>query len=258
MVELFFDIFAYRDHAWTRADPRPKLVLALATILAIILSTRIVLPLALLALCLAALLALRIPPRLILERLAGPMGMVLVLILLQAFTRGSTAIWTFTLGGKELALTREGLWHGGLMGARVLGAVSVMLLFSAVTPAHKVFSALRWFRFPQGWVEIAMLMYRYTFVLLDHAADVASAQRVRLGYRGLRRSLSSLGTLAGAVLVRSIDQASHTHQAMMLRGYSGSIPLGPLPALRRREAGLALLVCLAVWTAYFILEGSKL
>ena len=111
-----------------------------------------------------------------------------------------------------------------------------MLLFSLVTPAHRIFHALLWFRIPQGWVEIAMLMYRYIFSLLDDTADVAAAQRVRLGYNGTRRSLSSIGSLAGAVIIRSLDQAAHTHEAMSLRGYGGLIPFAPLPEMCRQRS----------------------
>ena len=76
--------------------------------------------------------------------------------------------------------------RGVLLGSRVLGAVSVMLLLSSVTPAYKIFGALRWFHVPEGWVEIALLVYRYTFLLSDQTADIAAAQRVRLGYSVVR------------------------------------------------------------------------
>ena len=125
--------------------------------------------------------------------------------------------------------------RGVLLGSRVLGAVSVMLLLSSVTPAYKIFGALRWFHVPEGWVEIALLVYRYTFVLLDQTADIASAQRVRLGYSSLGRSLSSAGVLAGTVVARSMDQAMRTYEAMTLRGYQGRLPMGPLAELKARD-----------------------
>ena len=109
------------------------------------------------------------------------------------------------------------------MGSRVLGSVSVVLLLSSVTPAHRIFHSLRWLGVPRGWVEIATLMYRYIFTLLDQTADVLAAQRVRLGYSGLKRSLVSLGVLTGAVIVQSLEQATRTYEAMSLRGYQGQI-----------------------------------
>jgi cobalt/nickel transport system permease protein len=130
-----------------------------------------------------------------------------------------------------------------------------MLLLGCVTPAHQLFHALRWLGVPRTWVEVALLMYRYIFVLLDEAGDVVTAQRVRLGYAGVSRSLSSLGVLSGTVIVRSLDQSERTHEAMMLRGYKGSMPFGPLPALGWTERLLMLFVPLLMAGLFCLIEG---
>ena len=176
-----------------------------------------VLPLAVLITCLSAMLALKVPTRLMLARITAPMGIVFVLVVMQSFTVGSTTMFTVSVGAWHGAVKLEGVIHGLLIGSRVLGAVSVMLLLSSVTPAHRILQALRWFRVSKGWVEIAMLMYRYTFTLLDHATDLAEAQRLRLGYCDVKRSLSSMGVLAGAV-INSIAGSSHAlRQTVTLR-----------------------------------------
>ncbi len=255
MFDLFLDIFSCRENAWTRIDSRVKLIVALASIVFILLSSRTVLPLAFFVFCTGAMFALGMPLRLVLARVAGPLGIALVLVSLMAFTQGPTVIYPvrFDLfGGFELLLREEGLRNGILAGSRVLGAVSVVLLLGAVTPAHKIFASLRWGRVPEGWVEIALLMYRYIFCLLEHTAESVEAQRVRLGYTGARRSLSSIGTLAGIVVLRSLDQARQTHEAMMVRGYRGCLTFGPMPHLGRKDLlsiFLALFVIASAWAA---------
>lgn len=251
--DLFSDIFTRRDNILRRMDPRAKLVIALATILAVILSTRIDLPIAVFAICLGAMLAVRIPLRLIVVRLAAPLGVVLVLVVLQSIMVGATPFITIMVGGLKLTATNEGMRRGLLIGSRVVGAVSVMLLLSSVTPAHDIFRALRWFRIPQGWVEIAMLMYRYTFTLLDQTADVVAAQQVRLGYTSFRRSLASMGVLVGTVMLRSIDQATNTHEAMVARGYRNTMPFGPMPGMDTKDRWILCIALLAVLSAYFTL-----
>ncbi len=254
MLDLLSDIFAFRENFLTRMDPRPKLILSLGAIIMVLLCRQMALPLTVFAFSAAALAVLRYPARLILARLAGPLGIVLLLILLQAVLAGRTEMFSLSLGEGRIVFHREGFVQGLLIGSKVLGAVSVMLLLSMATPAHRIFHALLWFRVPKGWVEIAMLMYRYIFSLLDDTADVAAAQRVRLGYRGIKRSLASFGSLAGAVLIRSLDQAGHTSDAMMLRGYRGFIPFGPLPPMGRK-GGWTLAGGIAVLTAaYLVLE----
>jgi cobalt/nickel transport system permease protein len=254
MFDLFSDILAYRDNAFTRMDARAKLLLCFAGLIAVLLSRHMAFPLAVFGFSLGAMLGLRQPLRLVLVRLGAPLGMVAVLIFLFALFFGSTEFFSLSFWGKRITFTEEGIRRGLLTGSKVLGAGSLILLLSLITPAHRIFRALLWFRVPRGWVEIAMLMYRYIFSLLDDTADIFSAQRLRLGYCGIRRSLSSFGNLAGTVLIRSFDQAARTHEAMVLRGYKGSLLPGPLPDSCRSDwarlaGGAAVLAA-----AYFFLE----
>ncbi len=258
MFDLFSDIFAFRDHPWTRLDPRLKLLMTLFAISCLLLSTRVILPLVFLSLSLTGMSVLRTPARLIFLRLIFPLGMVAVLVLIEALTLGKTELFTISIRGISIPFWREGLLHGLFMGSRVLGAVSVLLFFSLVTPAHTVFSALRWFRIPSGWVEIAMFMYRYTFALLDRASDVAAAQKVRLGYSGIGNSLSSFGRLAGIVLIHSFDQATRTHEAMLLRGYKEIIPSAPLAPMPRKEVRYVILACGIMGALTLLLETRGL
>ncbi len=235
MFEIFSDIFACRDNVFTRMDPRVKLMTAITLIIGVVFSSKVFFPLTVLVFCLSAMFVVGMPARLVLLRIAGPLGIVAVLVVLQAFLSGSTPLFAVNLIHWKLTATDEGLRRGIVLGSRVLGAVSVMLLLSSVTPAYKIFNALRWFRVPEGWVEIALLVYRYTFSLLDQTSDVMLAQSTRLGYSSMRKSLSSVGVLAGTVITRSMDQAMRTYEAMTLRGYQGSMPFGPLPGLKTTD-----------------------
>lgn len=237
MFDLFSDIFARRDNALSRIDTRVKLVIALSAIIVVMFSTRVFLPLGICVVCLSTMLAVGLPLRIVFLRLAGPLGIAVVLVILQAFFSKGTPVLQFTIFNTDVAATREGLWKGTLLASRVLGSMSAVLLLGAVTPAYKVFHALRWFGVPESWVEIALLVYRYTFVLLDRTADVAEAQRVRLGYSSFKRSLDSVGVLAGTVITQSLDQAVRTHEAMVLRGYDGSIRFGSLPRISAHDRG---------------------
>ena len=256
MLDLFSDIFAYRENFGTRMDPRAKLVLVLVALFCTVLSTRMILPLGVFFFCLAGMLVLRTPSQLLLVRLTAPLGVVGVLIILQSFLFGQTELVTVSILRIKLTVLQEGVWRGLLLGSKVLGAVSIMSFFSLVTPAHRIFHALLWFRLPRGWVEIAMLMYRYIFSLLDDTADVAAAQRLRLGYNGVQRSLSSLGRLAGAVLIRSLDQAASTNEAMTLRGYRGAIPFGPLPVVSGKDLWIMAGGSAVISVACLLLEGG--
>lgn len=255
MFELLSDIFTYRENRLTAIDPRVKLGVALAAILLVLFSGRPALPLLVAGAALATMAALRFPLRVVAARLSIPAGMVGVVFVLRLFTTPGESLFTMDVVGVVLSATREGLQLGALAAARVLGATSVLVLLGMVAPAHALFRALLWFRVPGSLVEIGLLMYRFIFVLLDIAADMTTAQTLRLGYCGAARALRSAGTLAGAVLVKSLDQAARTSEAMVLRGYAGTMPAGTLRPLPRREA-LGLLGVLAVLGfAYLASEG---
>ena len=252
MIDLFSDILARRENALTRVDARVKLLVALGAIGVLLFSTRPYLPLVLLALSLGTVLALRLPAGLLFRRLIAPLGTVLALVALKSLLTGSIPLCEVPLGPWRLSPTLDGAWEGFRVGLRVLGAASMVVLLGAVTPAHRIFHALRWMRFPETWVEIAVLMYRYTFALLAEVEDVAQAQRVRLGYATPRRAMTSAGELAGIVLVRSLDQSARTYDAMRLRLYEGRMRFAPLKPLGR-SGWAALGLSLAALGALFVL-----
>ncbi len=254
MSNVLADIVAHRDNTVQRVDARAKLAVALAAIVAVVSSSHPGMPTLVLACCLAGLLGLRVPLRLVLLRLSLPLAIVLVLIFLKTFMTGTEALFSFELFGWTLSATREGLTEGLLLGSRVLGAVSAVVLLSFTTPPHHLFGVLRWLKVSRDWVEVALLMYRYTFLLMNHADDIGAAQRMRLGYRGFRRSLESMGTLVGAVFIRSVDQGARTHEAMHVRGYTGYMPFAPMPAMRGLDKCLALAGVVAVVGGYTALE----
>jgi cobalt/nickel transport system permease protein len=216
-------------------DARVWLVASAAAIAAVVSSSRPAVPLAALAGCLAVLAGARTALRTVLAGLPGPLGLAAVVCLLRTFMTGKTVWFTVGIGGWRLAATWEGLASGAMIGLRVLAAVSVMGTLVAVAPMNRLLSALAWTRLPPVVVELALLMHRHIFTLLEHATAVRTAQKVRLGYAGFRRSLSSLGNLAGLVMLRSLEQAERTHEAMLARGYQGRLPVPPCPPLGARD-----------------------
>ena len=170
------------------------------------------------------------------------------------FTTNGEPLATFDLGPWQFTATREGLFGGLLIASRVLGSLGIVMALCHGVPAHELFAALRWAKVPRTWLEIAVLMYRYLFVFFEQAVSVIAAQRVRLGYSTLRRSLHSMGSLAGMVVLRSLDQTEKSHEAMLARGYHGFLPLPSLPALSKGQAAVAVGGAVLVAIACFLAE----
>ena len=104
-----------------------------------------------------------------------------------------------------------------------LGAVGAMYFLALNTPVTDVTMALERMHVPHLLVELMELIYRFIFVLTETASRIRLAQESRLGYQGVRRSLSSLGTLASMVFLRAWRKADRVYTALESRGYSGSL-----------------------------------
>ena len=220
-------------------DIRLRLIVALAAIVAVLMSTRPWFPLAAATACVLGLKVSGVPLGKVVSRLAGPLALAAVLWMLQMFATGHTSLFAFGVGPWQIVATTEGFARGVLLAARVLDSVAIVMTACMGTPTPELFAALRWARMPRTAIEIAALMYRYIFILFQQAVSVVSAQRVRLGYGNLRQSLRSLGNLAGIVMLRSLDQAEKSHEAMVARGYQGTLPLPGLRPLTKRQWAFA-------------------
>ena len=205
--EVFSDHFAQRKNYLTEVDARAKMLLAAAAIIIVVSSRHPYVPLIVFFSSLIFLLGIKIPLRIILFRLAAPLSIAGAIFVMQIFFYGMA----------------EGLARGLLIMAKVSGAVSVIIFLSMTTPVNKLLNAARWFKVPNTWVEIAMLSYRYSFVLLEDAATIRNAQKVRLGYSSLSRSLKSFGELMGSVVIKTYDRSIAVYESMMLRGYNGTM-----------------------------------
>ncbi|MCK5173227.1 MAG: cobalt ECF transporter T component CbiQ [Planctomycetes bacterium] len=251
---LFSDYFALRDNVLTRVDPRIKFVTAVGMIISLLLSTAFVWPLTVLCICMAAIRGMRVPLKIVIFRMIPPVMIVAVIVLLKTFFVSGGSLFEIDLGFTILKASRDGLLQGLLIGSKVTGAVSVILLLSFTTPAYKIFLSLLWLRVPNLWVETAMMMYRFIFSLIDNTANVISAQQTRLGYINMKKSLSSVGTLAGAVLLGAIDQSQRTTEAMMLRCYTGRFVTEPLAPLKKTDVLLILSLPVTAVVASFLIE----
>ena len=213
-------------------DIRVRLILAMTAILATVISKSIGFGLIMLVCSLAGLAAMRTPPKIIVHRLLGPLALAALVLLMRTFMTGTTPMATIDLGFCRLTATQEGCWGGALIACRILGSFGIAMILCQGRPLRRSSPPCDGFRVPRTWIEIAVLMYRYLHIFLEQATCVVSAQKVRLGYSNLRRSFQSLGSLAGMVVLRSLDQAEKSHEAMRPEGIGATCPFPPCqPAL---------------------------
>ena len=98
----------------------------------------------------------------------------------------------------------SGLAPGGLRLAaevtlRSLAATSCLVFLILTTPVAELVPMLGKLGVPRPVRELILLIYRLIFVFLERAFVGRQAQVARLGYDGPRRSIRSLGWLAGSL-----------------------------------------------------------
>jgi cobalt/nickel transport system permease protein len=122
-------------------------------------------------------------------------------------------------GGSFLA---TGLTLALLLAMKGLTIVTLMLVLLATAPLDATLKAAHALHIPGLLVQLAMLTYRYVFVLGAELHRLRIALRVR-GYRNRasRHSYRTVGHVAGTLLVRSVEQAERVGQAMRCRGFDG-------------------------------------
>ncbi len=103
---------------------------------------------------------------------------------------------------------------------RVFLCVCAVLALIAVTPLTQLTGQLRRLHVPGMLVTLFEMVYRYLGTLLEEAASLRTAYRLRRGaHKGI--SLADSGCLIGQLLLRSFDRAARIYDAMKCRGYAG-------------------------------------
>jgi cobalt/nickel transport system permease protein len=253
-ADIISDTFAHKENLVTGIEARSKIAFTVMALVINLLSPTIYTPIVIALFCLVTLMVIGIPPRLLVLRLAMPLVMAAVVLITQIFFYGTTVMFTIPLWGSNLIGYKEGLAHGILIMCRVIGGVSLILLLSMSTPANKLLLAATWFRVPKIFVELALLVYRYIFVLLEEMVTIKDAQRVRLGYRNWRQSMRSVGVLGGSLILRAYDRAERVFEAMVVRGYTGAMTISYTEHFDRKDYITA--VCLISVLAVFYFIGQ--
>jgi cobalt/nickel transport system permease protein len=218
-MTLALDHLPQPDSLLSRLDPRWKLAaLALATLSVAFLHTLTAAAMAMAgALLLVALAGL--PLRWYLYRLGG-----LALFLLMF-----VAVLPFILhdGGPCLALGSLRIsWYGVrvavLLSLKALSLATLVLVGLTTSSLSATLKAARWLHVPDLLVQLAMLSYRYIFLLGAELSRLRIALRVR-GFRNRasRHSYRTIGHVAGTLLVRGYERAERVGQAMRCRGFDG-------------------------------------
>ena len=204
-MTIGFDTLNVADSPLARLDPRWKL-LAIVPAIAVagVLRSASMLGV-LLLLSLMLLVFSRMPSRVLLARFSAFGLFMLPFAIVLPIMQG----W-------------DGLAAAAKVGARAGAAFSLALVLIGTAPFHRTLQAAQALGAPRLLTQIALMSFRYVFVLGDEFLNIRTAMRVR-GFRAgtNRHTYRTFGYVAGSLLLRGDERAQRVAQAMRCRGFDG-------------------------------------
>ncbi|MFE9725669.1 cobalt ECF transporter T component CbiQ [Streptomyces sp. NPDC005794] len=239
---------AAHSSRWRRRHPVDKAVLGLGlTVLAISLP-----PWPGAALVLVASLAV----------LLGPAG-VTVRLLWRAyrvplgFCVTGAATLLVQIGGPDGPVTfaEGGLVRAGELLLRTSAASLGVLLFAFTTPMSDLLPRLVVAGVPAPVVDVALVTYRMSFLLLDSVRRIREAQAARLGHTTRAAAWRSVAGLGATAFIRAFDRAARLQAGLAGRGYDGTLRvLVPEARVSIRFVTVSITVLAALTALTFVLE----
>jgi cobalt ECF transporter T component CbiQ len=199
--------------------------------------------------------------------LRPPAIMMKLFIYAQVFIIIGASIFTIVTPGEMLlevsflgltiTITDAGVSFALLLYARATAALFLMFAFAVSTPVPHLAAALKKLRLPDVFVEMMVLIYRYTFLLMESAERMHLAAECRFGYSGRGRSIRTTSKLFVGVFMRSLDTAERGQVTLQCRNYKGEFR--SLSEFDRRNklptALCALIVCASAVLFFALREG---
>jgi cobalt/nickel transport system permease protein len=227
MYEEFLEDIAQKN-GLRDASPYLKLAAALGGILLCLLSGSFVAPLAIAALLSTAVLLLaRVDIRTYGELFVAPFSFALASVsVILLLSGGAGPFWSWSLlPWLSLSITRGSINEGILVLSRMTGGMSALIFLAVTTPMTDLFMVMRRCRVPEPVLDLAMMIYRTIFLIMDQLVQTYQAQRMRLGYSSFGESIRSLSNLCGSVFIGSWIAGEDLIRAMDARCYSGKFAM---------------------------------
>ncbi|MFI2759045.1 cobalt ECF transporter T component CbiQ [Streptomyces echinatus] len=122
-----------------------------------------------------------------------------------------------------VALAEGGPARAGQLLLRTSAASLGVLLFAFTTPMSDLLPRLVRAGVPAPVVDVALVTYRMSFLLLDSLRRIREAQAARLGHTTRTAAWRSLSGLGATAFVRAFDRAARLQSGLAGRGYDGTL-----------------------------------
>jgi cobalt ECF transporter T component CbiQ len=124
----------------------------------------------------------------------------------------------------SVTITQQGLRAAAMLVLRVETAVTLTTALILCTPWAHVLKALRALRLPKEIIMMLAMTYRYVFLLVETASDMFESRRSRtVGSLSPAEQRRMASRTAGVLLSKSVDMGNEVYLAMQSRGFHGDV-----------------------------------
>lgn len=223
---LNLDRYAY-SNALKNVHPIEKFFFAMATMIICLVANSLLVSLVVIILMTGvSVLMGKIPLRFYVRLMLIPASFLVVAtttIAINIVDNSSHVLWGWQFFNVTIGVTIQSMHTALKLLLRSLAALCCLYFLTLTTPSVEIISILRKLKFPELFIDLMSLIYRFLFVLLETANQIHTAQTVRLGYTSIRQSYRSMGQLVVNLFLNSYQRAMHLYTALEARGYTGSL-----------------------------------
>jgi cobalt/nickel transport system permease protein len=215
----YLDSLSYGDSPIHRLDPRAKLIAAAAFIVTVVSYPKYEIQ---------GLLPFFLFPALVFAAGDIPVGFIMKKVLVVSSFAVFIGIFNPVIDRHALYFVWGVPLSGGWISfvsimVKFFLTVTAALLLIATTSFPGIGRALRKLGMPEIFVSQLLFLYRYLFVLTEETMRLVRARDMRsFGKKG--RGMRTFAHLTGTLFLRTVERAERIYQAMLSRGFSGTMP----------------------------------
>jgi cobalt/nickel transport system permease protein len=186
-------------------------------------------------------IATRIPPGLVVKRVALLSPFIIIMAAANPFLDREA------IGRVGSVTLTSGMLSAAVIMVKATIALSAMILLDRAISINGLCNALRRLGVPAVFTTQLLLLHRYAFLIAGEAATMIRARDARsFGKRG--KGPIDTAYLIGSLLLRSAERSERVYKAMLARGFSGT-----LPAVEGHHFGTADIVFISASVSAFTL-----
>jgi cobalt/nickel transport system permease protein len=155
-------------------------------------------------------------------------------------------VWTATVGGWQIVVTRQGLLRAADIVSRFFLCVWAALLLLSTTRFQDMVTALGRLHVPRVLVTQMAFMYRYLWVLSDEVMRLRIARAARdCGHGSWSLRMHSQAAVVGVLFLRTLDRSERINRARTARGFDGRMGIAHAERMRAADWLFAIAVVAA-------------